>query len=127
MQTMTAGRFRHVPVVEDGRLMSIISIGASSNATCASIVNAGFARIYRDRLGRRACRGDSPDGVRPRQFDMLADFGGRLADRLAAGSDQFVGAMKLEHSDVAHLDLHQGVRRIASQPGRMMRSGECQR
>ena len=27
MQTMTAGRFRHVPVVEDGRLIGIISIG----------------------------------------------------------------------------------------------------
>ena len=27
MQTMTDGRFRHVPVVEDGRLIGIISIG----------------------------------------------------------------------------------------------------
>ena len=27
MQTMTQGRFRHVPVVEDGRLVGIISIG----------------------------------------------------------------------------------------------------
>ena len=27
MQTMTQGRFRHVPVVEDGRLIGIISIG----------------------------------------------------------------------------------------------------
>ena len=27
MQTMTEGRFRHVPVVEDGRLVGIISIG----------------------------------------------------------------------------------------------------
>ena len=27
MQTMTAGRFRHVPVVEEGRLIGIISIG----------------------------------------------------------------------------------------------------
>ena len=27
MQTMTSGRFRHVPVVEDGRLIGIISIG----------------------------------------------------------------------------------------------------
>ena len=27
MQTMTAGRFRHVPVVEGGRLIGIISIG----------------------------------------------------------------------------------------------------
>jgi CBS domain-containing protein len=27
MQTMTAGRFRHVPVVENGRLIGIISIG----------------------------------------------------------------------------------------------------
>jgi CBS domain-containing protein len=27
MQTMTAGRFRHVPVVEAGRLIGIISIG----------------------------------------------------------------------------------------------------
>lgn len=27
MQTMTEGRFRHVPVVEDGRLIGIISIG----------------------------------------------------------------------------------------------------
>ena len=27
MQTMTAGRFRHVPVVEDARLIGIISIG----------------------------------------------------------------------------------------------------
>jgi CBS domain-containing protein len=27
MQTMTTGRFRHVPVVEDGRLIGIISIG----------------------------------------------------------------------------------------------------
>ncbi len=27
MQTMTEGRFRHLPVVEDGRLVGIISIG----------------------------------------------------------------------------------------------------
>ena len=27
MQTMTEGRFRHIPVVEDGRLVGIISIG----------------------------------------------------------------------------------------------------
>jgi CBS domain-containing protein len=27
MQTMTEGRFRHLPVVEDGRLIGIISIG----------------------------------------------------------------------------------------------------
>jgi CBS domain-containing protein len=27
MQTMTAGRFRHLPVVEEGRLIGIISIG----------------------------------------------------------------------------------------------------
>jgi CBS domain-containing protein len=27
MQTMTEGRFRHVPVIEDGRLIGIISIG----------------------------------------------------------------------------------------------------
>jgi CBS domain-containing protein len=27
MQTMTSGRFRHLPVVEDGRLAGIISIG----------------------------------------------------------------------------------------------------
>jgi CBS domain-containing protein len=27
METMTAGRFRHVPVVEEGRLIGIISIG----------------------------------------------------------------------------------------------------
>ena len=27
METMTAGRFRHVPVVEDGRLTGLISIG----------------------------------------------------------------------------------------------------
>jgi CBS domain-containing protein len=27
MQTMTAGRFRHLPVVENGRLVGIISIG----------------------------------------------------------------------------------------------------
>jgi CBS domain-containing protein len=27
MQTMTTGRFRHLPVVEDGRLIGIISIG----------------------------------------------------------------------------------------------------
>lgn len=27
METMTAGRFRHVPVVEDGRLVGIVSIG----------------------------------------------------------------------------------------------------
>ena len=26
-QTMTAGRFRHVPIVEDGRLIGIVSIG----------------------------------------------------------------------------------------------------
>jgi CBS domain-containing protein len=27
MQVMTTGRFRHVPVIDDGRLMGIISIG----------------------------------------------------------------------------------------------------
>jgi CBS domain-containing protein len=27
MQTMTTGRFRHLPVVEDGRLIGLISIG----------------------------------------------------------------------------------------------------
>ena len=27
METMTAGRFRHLPVVEDGRLIGIVSIG----------------------------------------------------------------------------------------------------
>ena len=27
MQTMTAGRFRHVPIVKDGRLIGIVSIG----------------------------------------------------------------------------------------------------
>jgi CBS domain-containing protein len=27
MQTMTTGRFRHLPVVEDGRLIGIVSIG----------------------------------------------------------------------------------------------------
>ncbi len=27
MQTMTEGRFRHIPVVEDGRLIGIVSIG----------------------------------------------------------------------------------------------------
>ena len=27
MQTMTTGRFRHVPVVENGRLIGIVSIG----------------------------------------------------------------------------------------------------
>ena len=27
MQTMTNGRFRHMPVVEDGRLVGIVSIG----------------------------------------------------------------------------------------------------
>src|ERR1700733_1477855 len=48
---------------------------------------------------------------------MLADFGGRLAHRLAPERDQFVGAMELEHADVADLELHQGVRRIAGQPG----------
>ena len=47
---------------------------------------------------------------------MLADFGRRLADRLAAERDQFVGAMKLEHADVADLDLHQRVGRIAGEP-----------
>ena len=27
METMTTGKFRHVPVVEDGRLLGIVSIG----------------------------------------------------------------------------------------------------
>ena len=27
MQTMTEGRFRHLPVVEDGRLIGLVSIG----------------------------------------------------------------------------------------------------
>jgi CBS domain-containing protein len=27
METMTRGRFRHVPVVDDGRLVGIVSIG----------------------------------------------------------------------------------------------------
>jgi CBS domain-containing protein len=27
MELMTAGRFRHLPVVEDGRLIGIVSIG----------------------------------------------------------------------------------------------------
>jgi CBS domain-containing protein len=27
MQTMTTGQFRHLPVVEDGRLIGLISIG----------------------------------------------------------------------------------------------------
>ncbi len=27
MQTMTEGRFRHVPVVEEGRLIGLVSIG----------------------------------------------------------------------------------------------------
>ena len=48
---------------------------------------------------------------------MLADLGRRLADRLAAERDQFVGAMKLEHADLADLELHQRVGRIAGQPG----------
>ena len=47
---------------------------------------------------------------------MFPNFGGRLADRLAAERDQFVGAVELEHADVADSDLNQGVRRIAGEP-----------
>ena len=112
MQTMTAGRFRHLPIVEDGRLIGIISIGdvVKRHVERARQRASGSARIYRDGLGRRT-RG----GVCPGEFDVFPNFGGRLADRLAAEFDQFVGAVELEHADVADSDLHQSVRRIASE------------
>ena len=45
---------------------------------------------------------------------MISAAALRTASRPSA--DQFVGAMKLEHADLADLELHQGVRRIAGQP-----------
>src|SRR5579863_1682005 len=67
--------------------------------------------------------GDSPEGLasgpggaHPREFRMLAQFGGGLLDRLPAERDQFVGAMKLEHADVSDPDLHQHVGRVAREP-----------
>ncbi len=46
MQMMTAGRFRHVPVVEHGKLMGIISIGDVVKARVAEI--EGEAQAMRD-------------------------------------------------------------------------------
>ena len=43
MQTMTEGRFRHVPVVEDGRLIGIISIGDVVKARVAEVENEAQA------------------------------------------------------------------------------------
>lgn len=37
METMTEGRFRHVPVVEDGRLVGIISIGDAVKQRIATV------------------------------------------------------------------------------------------
>lgn len=37
MSTMTAGRFRHVPVVDDGRLTGVISIGDVVNCRVAEL------------------------------------------------------------------------------------------
>ena len=47
---------------------------------------------------------------------MQYDLGGGPADRLAAERDQFVGAMKFEHADLADLQLHQRVGRITREP-----------
>jgi CBS domain-containing protein len=46
MQMMTAGRFRHVPVVEHGKLVGIISIGDVVKARVAEI--EGEAQAMRD-------------------------------------------------------------------------------
>ncbi len=47
---------------------------------------------------------------------MRRDLDGGLADRLAAERYEFVGAMKFEHADLADLELHQRVGRIAREP-----------
>ena len=45
MQTMTNGRFRHLPVIEDGRLVGIVSIG--------DIVKRHVSAIETERLALR--------------------------------------------------------------------------
>ena len=47
---------------------------------------------------------------------MFGDFARRLADRLATERNQFVGAVKLEHADIADPNLHERVRWIAGEP-----------
>jgi CBS domain-containing protein len=46
METMTMGKFRHVPVVEDGRLLGIVSIGDVVKHRVAEI--EGESRALRD-------------------------------------------------------------------------------
>ena len=52
MQKMTAGRFRHLPVVEDGKLAGIVSIGDVVKRRIEEVEREADAdpRIYRDRL-----------------------------------------------------------------------------
>jgi CBS domain-containing protein len=53
MQTMTTGRFRHLPVVEDGRLIGIISIGDVVKRHVNALDSERQAlREYRDGLSR---------------------------------------------------------------------------
>ena len=46
METMTTGKFRHVPIVEDGRLLGIVSIGDMVKYRVAEIENE--TRALRD-------------------------------------------------------------------------------
>jgi CBS domain-containing protein len=43
METMTTGKFRHVPIVEDGRLLGIVSIGDVVKYRVAEIENEASA------------------------------------------------------------------------------------
>src|SRR5271165_6198945 len=89
----------------------------SSSATSApSTASARRCANISQAPERKVVEASRSGGVYRRRLGMFLDLGGRLADRLAAERDQLVGAMKLEHADLADLELHQGVRRIAGQP-----------
>src|SRR5262245_5226799 len=115
MERMTAGKFRHMPVIADGQLTGLISIG--------DVVKHRVEEIESESEAMRDYIRTAWPASTCAEFARLRERGHGLVDRierfcrgLAAGLYSFGGAMKIEPADIAQTRADEDIGRIACKP-----------